>query len=113
MTWLPVCDTEGHIVRREGSFQFSVFRIVVVAWLPVCDTEGHIVRREGSFQFSGGGVVMLRLPGWASSMISRGLSGAIPPERVIENRLFPQGIICDVVIEDSLRETIVTDGCSP
>ena len=40
-------------------------------------------------------------------MISRGLSGAKPSEKVIENSLFPQGIIMVIVIEDSLRETIV------
>lgn len=37
--------------------------------------------------------MMFGLPGWAYSMISRGLSGAIPPEMVIENSLFPRGII--------------------
>ena len=50
---------------------------------------------------------MFRLPGWASSLISRGLSGAKPSEMVIKNRLFPRGIIMDIVIDDSLRETIV------
>ncbi|MDE6191141.1 MAG: hypothetical protein K2G47_05895 [Muribaculum sp.] len=61
----------------------------------------------GGQEIGGGGVAMFRLPGWASSLISRGLSGAKPSEKVIENSLFPRGIIMDIVIEDSLRETIV------